>query len=425
MEYNVQKLADMGRFEDDQLAHVATGEMIVPPVISPNTRMMIEQDMLNQGMDPNQYIVGGNPSINPRTGLQEFFIKKLFKKIKKVVKKVAPVAAIGLGVAGFAGAGPLGKFLGKGAAKATSGKIFGAGGKFRAGLGGFFNPAKGTPGIFGGKIGPGIRRGLGVMFRPGQQLQQVTAKTGEFGEPVYTFDDGTEVSAAQLQEMGYTFDASGNPIAPTQTTGETGTFGGTLGPRLRKTFLGDANTSGSFFGRKTPDSIKGIEDKIKGVENKGLMGLAALFGLATKRAAEKTEGGLRDIRLSTRPDLMPQQVFQGFDTGVRPGMSYGGALGYRLGMSYGGPMDEDELDLRIGGPSIGPGTETSDDIPAMLSDGEFVMTADANKGLGGFKIEKNKDSLTIFPAGKPDREQGFKNNDMLMKFFENYQNMMS
>ena len=106
-------------------------------------------------------------------------------------------------------------------------------------------------------------------------------------------------------------------------------------------------------------------------------------------------------------------------------MSYGGALGYRPSMSYGGPMDEDELDLRIGGPSIGPGTETSDDIPAMLSDGEFVMTAAANKGLGGFKIEKNKDSLTIFPTGKPDREQGFKNNDKLMKFFENYQDMMS
>jgi hypothetical protein len=30
----------------------------------------------------------------------------------------------------------------------------------------------------------------------------------------------------------------------------------------------------------------------------------------------------------------------------------------------------------------GPGTETSDSIPAMLSDGEFVMTAKAVKGLG-------------------------------------------
>jgi len=30
----------------------------------------------------------------------------------------------------------------------------------------------------------------------------------------------------------------------------------------------------------------------------------------------------------------------------------------------------------------GPGTGTSDSIPAMLSDGEFVMTADAVKGAG-------------------------------------------
>tara|TARA_R110002072_G_scaffold266244_3_gene425094 strand:- start:648 stop:2291 length:1644 start_codon:yes stop_codon:yes gene_type:complete len=37
---------------------------------------------------------------------------------------------------------------------------------------------------------------------------------------------------------------------------------------------------------------------------------------------------------------------------------------------------------RIGGIS-GPGTGTSDDVPAMLSDGEFVMTADAVRGAGG------------------------------------------
>jgi hypothetical protein len=30
----------------------------------------------------------------------------------------------------------------------------------------------------------------------------------------------------------------------------------------------------------------------------------------------------------------------------------------------------------------GPGTETSDDIPAMLSDGEFVLTAKAVRGIG-------------------------------------------
>ena len=41
------------------------------------------------------------------------------------------------------------------------------------------------------------------------------------------------------------------------------------------------------------------------------------------------------------------------------------------------------MDLRqVGGMSLGPGTEKSDDIPAMLSDGEFVMTSRAVRGLG-------------------------------------------
>ena len=31
----------------------------------------------------------------------------------------------------------------------------------------------------------------------------------------------------------------------------------------------------------------------------------------------------------------------------------------------------------------GPGTGTSDDVPAMLSDGEFVMTAKAVRNAGG------------------------------------------
>ena len=42
-----------------------------------------------------------------------------------------------------------------------------------------------------------------------------------------------------------------------------------------------------------------------------------------------------------------------------------------------------DLDMTGGGASYGPGTGTSDDIPAMLSDGEFVVTANAVKNLGG------------------------------------------
>ena len=41
----------------------------------------------------------------------------------------------------------------------------------------------------------------------------------------------------------------------------------------------------------------------------------------------------------------------------------------------------------------GPGTEKSDDIPAMLSDGEFVMTARAVRGLGALNGANKGDKL--------------------------------
>ena len=56
---------------------------------------------------------------------------------------------------------------------------------------------------------------------------------------------------------------------------------------------------------------------------------------------------------------------------------------------------------RKNGAIYGPGTETSDDIPAMLSDGEFVMTARAVRG-----------------AGNGDRELGMKRMYDIMSRFE-------
>ena len=54
--------------------------------------------------------------------------------------------------------------------------------------------------------------------------------------------------------------------------------------------------------------------------------------------------------------------------------------GHPVNRAEGGITD---LNMTNGGASNGPGTGTSDDIPAMLSDGEFVVTANAVKNLGG------------------------------------------
>ena len=45
---------------------------------------------------------------------------------------------------------------------------------------------------------------------------------------------------------------------------------------------------------------------------------------------------------------------------------------------------------RKNGKIAGPGTETSDDIPAMLSDGEFVINARTVRGLGAAMGGKGK-----------------------------------
>jgi hypothetical protein len=50
-------------------------------------------------------------------------------------------------------------------------------------------------------------------------------------------------------------------------------------------------------------------------------------------------------------------------------------------MAEGGDVDFP----RMNGAISGPGTETSDDIPAMLSDGEFVVNAKAVRGIGRLK----------------------------------------
>ena len=58
--------------------------------------------------------------------------------------------------------------------------------------------------------------------------------------------------------------------------------------------------------------------------------------------------------------------------------------------------DVQRRDFRPGGKVQGPGTETSDDIPAWLSDGEFVLNSEAVKIVGKEKLEKvNKAGLNV------------------------------
>ena len=74
--------------------------------------------------------------------------------------------------------------------------------------------------------------------------------------------------------------------------------------------------------------------------------------------------------------------------------------------------------VRMNGDIDGPGTETSDDVPAMLSDGEFVMTGRAVRGAGTYSVTNNNGIVTLSPTGKPGREAGTNTMYQIMDLFE-------
>ena len=88
-----RKMANYGRYGDDTVAHVETGELIVPRALienNPKLKESIFSHLRELGVeDPERYVVGTSKnSINPDTGLPEFFLKKLFKGIKKGVSSI-------------------------------------------------------------------------------------------------------------------------------------------------------------------------------------------------------------------------------------------------------------------------------------------------------------------------------------------------
>ena len=105
--------------------------------------------------------------------------------------------------------------------------------------------------------------------------------------------------------------------------------------------------------------------------------ILALYGIGTAGL-----GYLIDKSSDQGPVGSPVDPYEehglSYDKMLAPYLEYAQNLPIVEGKAQGGVMD-----LQEGGESIGPGTGTSDDIPAMLSDGEFVMTAKAVRGAGG------------------------------------------
>jgi hypothetical protein len=160
------------------------------------------------------------------------------------------------------------------------------------------------------------------------------------------------------------------------------------------------------------------------------------YNIAAEMARQAGEGSPSRVEYGLNPEGMPalsggsprMAAYGGImnlNMGGMPRYNYGGGVQYfnqggAVAMAEGGDMDAtiniEDFPAKDG-QIDGPGTEVSDDIPAMLSDGEFVMTAKAVKGAGSFNINDNNGILTLTPNGDPSRDSGTRVMYKLMKHF--------
>lgn len=478
----IDRLQSFGRSGDELIAHMTPGELVVPGDIlkqNPEVQEMIFAEMRLAGIeDPERYIVGSEAnSINPETGLPEFFFKKIFKGVKKavksvanVVKKAAPViiplainmVAPGLGAvaAGALGSG-IGTLVQGGDLKDAfkSALIGGAMGGLYKGIGAGFDAYKG-----GASFGDAFRAGktaIGKDLRGFQQTLQSgdILKGGVFDTPTVpqgtpvpdtTVDTSTvqPVSRAQsmveaqtggftnpqaAQEAALRTAQTGLPAPVSQAQADILTQGAAASaPRTTLQTAGDY----MFRGGQTPAEIAAAQEaagqaylastpaNLQTAANfeaaKAAAGPSLLERFGPSVAAGTAVAGAAGF-FDTPPPPEPYDAFGGqtryFDMTPEERAQYqiadltGGSSytdPYTVQSQYqlrqpqfqplpfyqpvryaaqGGEMSPDYFPRRTG-PISGPGTETSDDVPAMLSDGEFVMTAKAVRGAGNGSRER-------------------------------------
>jgi len=392
-----QRMAEFGRNGDRFLGHLEQNDTVIPMAVldaNPALKESLFAHMRQMGVDPNRYIVGTNfNSINPDTGLPEFFLKNLFNGIKDVVKKAAPVVlpfalnAIfpGLGpvLSGAIGAG-VGSLLGgaKAGDALKAAAIGGAAGGIFSGLRAGFTGAEGT---FAERFTEGVAqpfRDLGVPIPGGPQAPQVPAGRIPIenqppglqpGEPLVTAPPPPPPPPPPTQPgmidraIDFFTPKSGPSLAQSlQAMGVTDPSKATVGQLALAQDYMKANTPGLLRNYGPLVALGGI----------GAYALGAFDQPKAPPPADFYSGQTGASLLASSPD----RYRLGLPAMRRPQMTAMAPAYQQPGypaFAAGGPA----FPRRTGGIS-GPGTGTSDSIPAMLSDGEFVMTARAVRGAG-------------------------------------------
>lgn len=208
---------------------------------------------------------------------------------------------------------------------------------------------------FGGPLGASIGSGIGSLAA-GRSAEEALQNAALAGATTYAM-------GGKGFGKGFNFDTSGSPFASPSTTSAI------TGNPIASVKTADTSGIGSFLKSMIPESTAG----------KIALGGAGLGLLGALGGEEKQE----------------EKKMRPFSKGeTRLGYGRIGDKLYNLDNEEErkkyfednrnrGIFSIDPLEAAAGGEVKGPGTGTSDSVPARLSDGEFVLTAKAVRGAGG------------------------------------------
>ena len=427
------EIAGHGRFGDNVVAHLERGELVIPKELlddDPAWRDSIFTYLSSQGVEnPERYVVGSNDnSINPATGIREFFFKKIFKSVKKFVKKAAPIV-----LPLVLGAGPLGPIfggaLGSGIASLINGNsltdsfksaaISGAMGAGFAGLGsmgsgkGFMEGVTGAfsrPDLRFEQFGSGLRNlasqgsfgaisgsqaapdaGIFDTFNP-NLFDKVTSDYKELPKPENFFSDTASPSAPkpgvvqrQLNAIEKQVEGFGELVEPIfpRTDASQKAFTQLKVDQARDFALKNNETfTDKMFKEAVASAQPGFKQYVGPAAVLGGVGyLAGAFDEEEGPSFGDTADSLGFAKLDPLPPIFNPDEFR---QQQNPYATAPITSGYGpVPVADGGPI----YPRRNGGIMPDEGVRGEDSVRALLMPGEFVMTTDAVRGAGNGNLE--------------------------------------
>ena len=292
----------------------------------------------------------GEPTINPETGMPEFFLGGVGKILKKAAKVALPVVVSAIPGAGPIAGAALSAALNAGDALASGQGVKGA---IVSGLQGGMSAAGGPTALAGSVLGSGAPSVASSYLTPRTTLLPSTSSLS-VDPSTQGLIDGT---------AGMPFDAKFNFKPETQAALNSVAAQQQQQPAAKK----------PNFWNQSPLGIKNKYAIPLG------LGAAALYDILKKK---------EDTSMPSREDFFGSSFNGGGGGGFRLASVGGGKSApssYEYDEKYFAGGGDVGGEGRSSGRSFavqGPGTGRSDEIPAMLSDGEYVIDAETVAFLG-------------------------------------------